>query len=241
MAPPVALDDRAEGDALPLSLPIDRRRQVGDQVYEALKAAIVSVRLPPGAAISENRICRHFGVSRTPVRSAITRLVEDELIDVYPQQGSFVAPIRLANIHDSHFVRKALELAVLREAATLWSPALSGRARTVLAAQRLAIEAGDIDRFHGEDENFHHNFSSSAGLEGVWNTIRGARIRIDRLHRLAFTQGRMPNVLEEHQAVLDALDAGNAEEAAARLEYHVDKILDLLDTLRDRFSAYFAD
>jgi DNA-binding GntR family transcriptional regulator len=236
-----APEDRADDDALPLALSIDRRRQVGDQVYDALKAAIVSVRLPPGAAISENRICRHFGVSRTPVRSAIIRLVEDELIDVYPQQGSFVAPIRLANIRDSHFVRKALELAVLREAAKLWNLDLSSRARTVLAAQRAAMEAGDIDRFHLEDDSFHHNFASSAGLEGVWHTIQGARVRIDRLHRLAFTQGRMPNVLLEHEAVLDALDAGHAEEAAARLEFHVDRILDLLGTLRERFGSYFAD
>ena len=81
---------------LAVSLSLNRKLPVADQVYEALKKAIVTLQLMPGASISENRICRTFGVSRTPVRSAIARLREEGLIDVYPQQGSFVAPIRLA-------------------------------------------------------------------------------------------------------------------------------------------------
>ena len=90
----VEIDDE-DGRAAQLTIIFDRRRQVGDQVYEALKKAIVSLRLPPGASISENRICRQIGVSRTPVRAAIIRLVEDGLIEVFPQKGSFVAPIKL--------------------------------------------------------------------------------------------------------------------------------------------------
>ena len=66
--------DLGEEDSLPVPFRIDRKRPVADQVYDALKAAIVSVTLPPGSSISENRICRHFGVSRTPVRAAIIRL-----------------------------------------------------------------------------------------------------------------------------------------------------------------------
>ncbi len=97
-----------------LTISFDRRRQVSDQVYEALKKAIVSLRLPPGTSISENRICRQIGVSRTPVRSAIIRLVEDGLIEVFPQKGSFVAPIKLSAVRNNHFIRKALELAVLQ-------------------------------------------------------------------------------------------------------------------------------
>src|SRR5262249_24368279 len=110
---------------LAVSLALNRKLPVADQVYEALKKAIVTLQLMPGASISENRVCRTFGVSRTPVRSAIALLAEEGLIDVYPQQGSFVAPIRLSLITDSQFFRKALEVAILLEAAGRWTPAMS--------------------------------------------------------------------------------------------------------------------
>ena len=101
MTATAAIGREQEYEPLPLTFRLDRRRIVSEQVYEALKAAIVGVRLLPGTWISENRICRHLGVSRTPVRTAIVRLAEEGLIDVYPQQGSFVAPIRLAGIAES--------------------------------------------------------------------------------------------------------------------------------------------
>ena len=115
MTAALAVETEDEDDALlRLTIHFDRRRQVSDQVYEALRKAIISLRLPPGRLISENRICRQIGVSRTPVRSAITRLVEDELIEVFPQKGSLVAPIKLSAVRNNHFIRKALEVAVLR-------------------------------------------------------------------------------------------------------------------------------
>lgn len=231
----------ADEAPLPFSIRIDRKRPVADQVYDALKDAIISVRLPPNTAISENRICRHVGVSRTPVRAAIIRLVEEDLIDVYPQQGSFVAPIRLSGIRDFHFSRKALEIAVIRETAKIWTPDLSIRSRALIEEHRLAIKAGDEDAFHRLDESFHEVFSATLGLMGVWQTIRGARVRMDRVHRLGIADGRMPVVVEEHAAIIDALDVGDADLAAARLEYHIDRVLEHLGGLRARHHSYFVD
>lgn len=231
----------SDADALAVRFRIDRKRPVSDQVYDALKAAIVSVRLPPGSSVSENRICGQFGVSRTPVRNAIIRLVEDELIDVFPQQGSFVSPIKISSIKDSHFIRKSLELAVLDEAAKVWTPALTARTHAIISSQKAALAQDDFEQFHRDDERFHHNISISAGLEGVWSAIRGAKARIDRLHRLAAVEGRLPMVIVEHEAVLDALAAGRAVEARAHLSYHLDKILDLQAMLRLRYASYFVE
>jgi len=226
---------------LALSFRLDRRHTVSDQVYDALKDAIVSVKLLPGASISENRICRHFGVSRTPVRTAIVRLVEEGLIDVYPQQGSFVAPIRLVGIAESRFVRDVLEVAVLREVAALWTPEFSQRSHAIIAAQADALAAGDHERFHREDERFHHTFCIFAGREGVWNTIVQAKARASRVHRLFGDADRMPVVIEEHLAVLESLDARDADEAVRRLEYHLHRIFKLLEQLPERYRQFVAD
>jgi DNA-binding GntR family transcriptional regulator len=234
--------DIEDDDALlRLTIAFDRRRPVGDQVYDALKRAIVSLRLPPGTSISENRICRQIGVSRTPVRGAIIRLVEDGLIEVFPQKGSFVAPIKLSAVRNNHFIRKALELAMLRRAAGLWSPESSARVRQILSRQTAALEAGEIELFHELDEDFHRSLCVAARLDGVWGTIQIAKARVDRVHRLVAARGRLPLVIDEHRAVVDALDEGDADRAEARLDYHLERAPAILETLIGTHEKYFVD
>jgi GntR family transcriptional regulator, rspAB operon transcriptional repressor len=231
-----------EDDALlRLTIVFDRRRQVGDQIYDALRKAIISLRLPPGALISENRICRQFGVSRTPVRGAIIRLVEDGLIDVFPQKGSFVAPIKLSAVRNNHFIRKALELAVLRRAAAVWTPQRAAMSRRIVTRQVEALAMNDHEVFHELDEDFHRAFCISAGLEGVWSTVQIAKARVDRVHRMASGQGRLPLVVVEHADILDALDAGNADRAAERLDFHLERAPTIMESLIGTYEKYFVD
>src|SRR6185369_13463569 len=80
---------------------VDRKLPAAEQVYRGLREAIITCRLEPNEAISENRLCGLFGVSRSPVRTAITRLAEDGLIDIFPQRGTFVAPIKLRQVREA--------------------------------------------------------------------------------------------------------------------------------------------
>jgi DNA-binding GntR family transcriptional regulator len=228
-------------EPLQLSIELDRRKPVSDQIYTALRQAIITLELPPSTPISENRICRHIGVSRTPVREAIIRLAEEELIDVFPQQGSFVSAIKVSKIRESHFTRKCLELGILGKVAEHWSPELSTEARKILARQEHALSLDDKELFHFLDEEFHKFFSESVGYRGVWNAIQGAKARVDRLHRLAAIEGRLPIVIEEHRAVIDALDRGDISGATAAMVYHLDRILALLDLIIEHNKEYFAE
>ena len=96
---------------------VDKKLPAADQIYQGLREAIIFGNFRPNEAISENRVCGMFNVSRSPVRIALTRLVGDKLIDIFPQRGSFVSPIILQKVREGHFARVALELAVLKEAA----------------------------------------------------------------------------------------------------------------------------
>jgi GntR family transcriptional regulator, rspAB operon transcriptional repressor len=242
MTAALAVETEDETDALSrLTIHFDRRRQVSDQVYEALKKAIVSLQLPPGTSISENRICRQIGVSRTPVRSAIIRLVEDGLIEVFPQKGSFVAPIKLSAVRNNHFIRKSLELSVLRRAAEAWGPERAAKSRQIVTRQASALKAGDLEEFHELDEAFHRSLCEAAGLEGVWSTIQIAKARVDRVHRMAAVQGRLPLVVREHRAILDALDAGDRGGAEASLDYHLERAPSIMETLIGAHDKYFVD
>ena len=242
MSETLALDVEGDEDGLnKLTIVFDRKRQVGDQIYDALRSAIVSLRLPPGASISENRICRQIGVSRTPVRAAIIRLVEDGLIEVFPQKGSFVAPIKLSAVRNNHFIRKSLEIAVLRRASQVWTPEVAARSRQILMRQTAALAEGDLERFHELDEAFHRAFCLAAALEGVWSTIQIAKARVDRVHRLASAPARLRLVVAEHGDILDALDADDPARAAERLDYHLERAPAILETLIVSHKQYFVE
>lgn len=229
-APPTS---RSLGEASleSIAVPIDRHLPVADQIHEVLRKAIVEVRLAPGTPVSENSLCRQFAVSRTPVRAAILRLSEEGLVDVFPQLGSFVAPIRLDGLHDSHFVRRTLEVALLREVAAKWTPEMSRTMREAVAEQERVIAAGDADGFFHADEAFHHLIGTFAGREGVWQAILAAKVTLSRFYRYWTKPGRPSDVVREHLAIVDALDRGDAAAAEAALVSHLDLIFVLFDQL----------
>lgn len=231
--------DPGEGGITHLPFTLRRRDSVADQVHAALREAILNNRLAPGAAISENSICRQFSVSRTPVRAALQRLSDEGLADVFPQQGSFVSRIKVGGIHDSHFVRRTLEVALLREAAPRWTAEASRAARDSLTAQSAAIESGDVDEFHHEDERFHQIIALQAGRAGVWPTVLAAKTQLTRFIRFSGNSERLPTVVREHEAILDALDRGQAAAAQAALIAHLDKIFVLFDGLPEEERRHF--
>lgn len=126
-----------------VSLYVDRKLPAADQVYQGLKEAITTGIFRPNEAISENRVCGMFNVSRSPVRTALTRLVEDGLIDIFPQRGTYVAPIRLKGLRESQFTRTALEVALVKEAALNWNDALSRELHQIIALQKQHVENAD--------------------------------------------------------------------------------------------------
>jgi GntR family transcriptional regulator, rspAB operon transcriptional repressor len=228
-------------DPLHVAFTLDRKMPVSDQVFFALRRAILRLDLKPGASISENRICRHFGVSRTPVRTAIVRLAEEGLIDVYPQQGSYVSMIRLSELGDSHFVRCSLELAILREAAERWTADHSARARALIELQGAAVAAGRSEDFLKVDDHFHELFADVAGRPGVWGTILAAKARLGRFIRLAALPGRLPHAVAEHGEIIDALDRRDGEAAVERLQHHLDQNFVMMKELPDHFRPYIVD
>lgn len=220
---------------------IDRKRPVVDQIYDALKDAIITTRLLPGSAISENNICDSIGVSRTPVRAAMGRLSEEGLIDVFPQRGSFVSRISIKGITDDQFIRRTLEVAILREAALHWTPALTARARQAIQQQTDAVDNRDKKSFFEADSRLHQIFAIAANLQGVWSTVMSLRTKVSRFDNLLGRPERLPIVVKEHQAIVDALEGGDFALAEQRLLAHLNKGFNIVSSLPQTYAPYFSD
>lgn len=232
----------ATTSALPLAFEIDRRHPRAPQVYRTLREAILDLRLKPGTPISENRICELAEVSRTPVREAIIRLAQEELISVFPQEGSFVAPIRLRKVVEASFVREALEASLLKVAIAVWTPADTEATEDILRLQRKYAAAADHLAFFREDENFHFKFANVAGLEGVSSIINDAATHLARIRRLANpVSGHMDRAIAEHQLVLECVRDGAIAEGVATLTKHLSRVFKTLTQLSQSYPEYFED
>src|SRR5712671_426754 len=86
------------------------------RVFATLLQRILTFGLKPFDEISEGALAEQMGVSRTPVREALARLAKLQLVDIYPQRGTVIAPLRVADLKRSQFVRESLEWGLLRRA-----------------------------------------------------------------------------------------------------------------------------
>ena len=195
-------------------------------VYEDLRAAIVDLRLTPGARIEKQEICGRLGVSRQPLAEAITRLAEERLVEVEPQKGTFVARIRLADVEEAAFVRRALEVATAYTIASDLDDGTLKRLERALAYQAAAIKARDWDGFYGLDLRFHAMLFEHMGMRQLANVVELSRAPLERARRLLVpTPGRSAATLREHRAIYAGLSAHDPETSAAAMGAHLDEVL----------------
>ena len=226
----------------PGSFALDRRLPAAEQVYRLLRNEIITCRLAPYEAISENRICGMFSVSRSPVRVAVTRLAEDGLIEIFPQRGTYVAPIKMKQVREAQFARSALEVALAEEAVRYWSPQYTTEIRQNLERQSHHAEQGDSWSFFLDNEFFHQIIARAARLEGVWTTVQSVKTIWDRIGHIA---NRVPahtlEIIAEHNNIVEALDRGKASDAAAAMMIHMKSVDHAIARLQPLHANYFVE
>jgi DNA-binding GntR family transcriptional regulator len=210
--------------------------------YDALRGAIVAGELTPGTRLSENELADALGVSRTPVREALLRLREDQLVDVVPQHGTFVTPISTSAVRDAQFLREAVECAAVRLAAERARPEDVAGLRDLLARQEIARDDDDLGGFFGLDGDFHHALCDLSGRPIAWAIGQRANGHLDRVRRLSLpVPNYIAEMVEEHRRVVDAVDVGDPDLAEAALRHHLRMVLSGLPRIRAERPELFAD
>jgi DNA-binding GntR family transcriptional regulator len=220
--------------------PRPSRVTAAEVIYEKLREEIVAMRLLPRTALQESQLTEKFGVSRTPVREALIRLVKEGLVDVFPQSGTFVAPVPLAEIPETLAIRKALEQVTVEGAARNMNAAGQALLGDILRRQKSCADNGDYEAFHQSDEAFHEAIAAIAGYPGIWKLLKQTKAHMDRYRRLTLPEpGRMHRVIKEHRRILTALKKKLVKDARLAMSTHLDAILPRPEALRARYPDYF--
>lgn len=207
------------------SPPSSRPAGATDRIVEALREAIVTLELKPGALLDKQQLTSRYGVSRFPVAEALNRLKLEGLVDIRPQSGSSVSLIRLADVRENMFLRRALEAETVAALAAAPGEHLLDELRRNLRYQKAASEADDRLGFHTLDLAFHDIMISASGYRRVRATVESARLALDRVRRLIGSPRRQAITYAEHQAIVDAIAAGNPDAARAAMAAHLDAVM----------------
>jgi len=213
-----------------------------DQIYGALKLAIVSGELQPETPIDKIELCARFGVSRLSVTTAVNRLAFERLVVVEPQRGSYVSRIRISDVRQWMMIRRALEVEVVGACARDLDGDWIEQLERNMAYQQTAVKSGDLDGFHQLDIAFHRLLIEGLGLDRVGEILESVRTHVDRTRRLLLPEpGRMPATLKEHQAIYRTIADHDPAAAARAMNTHLDRVLRELEVFQERHPNFFTD
>lgn len=216
------------------SLGLTGRGGTTDRVQAVLREAIIGSDLAPGSDIDKQVICERLGVSRFPVSEALARLQSEGLVEILPQRGTRVTLIRIADVRQNTFIRRALEAETVRTLARSPAGAPLGDLERNLRYQRTAVAANDRRGFHALDLEFHQILVDALGFGRVRTAVEAARGSLDRVRRLLSSPRRHAVSLSEHEAIFAALRNHDAITAGLAMESHLDAVVtELLAFARD--------
>jgi DNA-binding GntR family transcriptional regulator len=201
--------------------------------FAAIRRGILAGRYPPGAKLVESELAAQLGVSRNPVREAISQLEQQGLLVSIPNRGTFVVQPSVEQAHDSFLLRAYLELLALRLAFTSWAPDRFAPLADVVADMRSLIRSvsaldGELaGRFNLLDTEFHTRLvqaSGSAALLRAWETAAPTDLIFlyDRTRKGqgALSVEEFEGMVGRHADLLQAIESGDVRVAQAGLRSH---------------------
>jgi len=218
---------------------LDQVAAMAPQLFRILRTRIIQGELEPGARLSESEVAAAYEVSRQPVREAFIKLVEEGLLEVRPQRGSFVRRIDVAAVMDARFVREAIEADVVKILAGRSDPALDRDLRRQIAEQEERASEGDHVGFIALDERFHRTLAEAAGHRQAWGVIESVKSQMDRVRYLSTRRFPMDALVRQHGAVAQAVAEGNLEAAEVAIRTHLRTIINDLPAVVANHPAYF--
>ena len=230
-----------EGDDLSSASATSRERlSKARRAYEFLREAIVRLEMPPGTPINKDEVCDRLKISRHPVAEALASLAHDGLVEIEPQKGTYVARIHLNAVNEGAFLRRAIEVACVREITPTANATLIEDLQRNMRYQHAAIDAGDSNGFYVLDLAFHRALLDRLGFVRTIAAVDASRAQLERVRRLVLPKpGRIAATGKEHDAIVGAIERRDADAAAEAMRTHLASTMAEVEDFAHRHPEYF--
>lgn len=194
---------------------------IQEQVYEKIRDAILSGILEPGQRLLQDELAAEMAVDRAPVREALLRLEAENIVDFHPYKGFAVAYFTLDDLKEIYFLRGLLESTACRLAAKNLTDSDLDQLQKLCEKMEKCLTSNDLSEMPRLNTSFHEIVYSSAKsprlnrmIARLWNGFLKSSI--------GFLTLRSPIMVQEHRAIYEALRSRNPDEAAARVQEHIE-------------------
>ena len=209
--------------------------------YASLKDAILTMKFRPGEVLRKPEICEELGISRAPLGEALARLAAEDLVDLVPQAGSYVARFSLSKIQEAAFLREALEVAAVELVAATITQDQLFQLRRNLRMQEVLASDNDVAGFYAMDAQMHELILSFTGFPRLSALAQTAWVHVNRARQLILpVVGRVHQAYLEHAAIFAAIEAGDPMAARERTQLHLRQLLVHLTPLATTHPEFFA-
>jgi DNA-binding GntR family transcriptional regulator len=221
-----------------------------ESIYDILRRRIIQFELLPGQILSENNLASVLGVSRTPVRDALSRLAEEGCIHVYPQRGTEVSYISLERVRQAVFLCTVLEQDVLEQLCTEGvSDEEFEQLENSLRLQRRYYDQQCSEKLLEEDTRLHRLLYAFCGRGIAWTAIDAIDCDLMRIRYLQICTysykvqmsavASWENSLTEYRMMLSALQKRDVEAVSLLSSNHISQVIWDIDNLRRIYPTYF--
>lgn len=213
----------------------------GNEIYHKLKGDIISLSLEPGKQLSIKDLVSSLGVSRSPIRDAFIKLSNERLVKMIPQSGCRVTQINCDMAEQERFLRKSIELEMLKRNNLDITRDFIAKQKANLMFEKNALDCNNLNEFFLLDEDFHKRFFDASGLLYTWEIIENntcssyQRVRVLSMR----VSGAADNILQQHEDLLSAAEAGDYDKMYEIDSNHLSKIDKELPFLQQKFPNYF--
>ncbi|MGW8375207.1 GntR family transcriptional regulator [Streptomyces sp. ODS28] len=215
---------------VPQSRGLVSRSLLREQAYQAIRDAIVEGTLAPGERLNDADLVEWLGVSRTPVREALTRLEHAGLVQTKPGRHTRVSPLDVRAVRDAQSVATSLHELAVREAVPHLSAAELDRMREANARFAEALRAEDADAALAADDDFHGVAVTACANEAVRAVLEQFTPLLRRLERARFASLSGRASVAQHERIIALCEAGDTEGAVAATRANWQTLRPLLDT-----------
>ena len=194
---------------------------LADQVFEHLETDILSGKYQRGDILTENHLCEILGVSRTPIREALRRLMQEHLI-VETGKGSLVLGISDEDLRDIYMIRESLEGKAARMATETATQDEINELKSALELQEFYLSKQNSDQIRLMDNRFHEILYKISGSHVFYNTLLPLHKKVQKYRKVSLqSQSRANESVAEHREILNAIINRDAEAAEKFTSQHV--------------------
>ena len=200
---------------------------------------IINLELEPGSSVSENELSNVLNISRTPIREALIELNKQQLVEIFPQKGSYISKINYSLIEETRFIRVTLENAIVELVCEQINEEYKNKLYHNLTLQNYSLKLQDSEKFLEYDNEFHRLLFDSVNKSNTYAILKAQMIHFDRLRSLTIKNIKDDKTVKDHENILYAIERKDKELAVMLMTKHLSRHVLEEANLRLAYPNYF--